>query len=66
YSVANSNAMNGLAPGATVTYTPPTWKYIQYGASALVLLGILGGAYGVARRVREVKAPGAISVDEGE
>lgn len=66
YSVANSNAMNGFAPGATVTYTPPTWKYIQYGASALALIGILGGAYGVTRRVRKVKTLGAISVDEGE
>lgn len=27
YSVANSNAMNGLAPGATVTYHAPAWKY---------------------------------------
>lgn len=44
YTVANSNAMNGLAPGATVTYTPPTWVYIQYAATAILgALVVLGG-----------------------
>ncbi|HEY0188752.1 MAG TPA: glycoside hydrolase family 3 N-terminal domain-containing protein, partial [Cellulomonas sp.] len=35
FTVANSNAMNGLAPGATVSYTPPTWVYLQIGGSVL-------------------------------
>ncbi|QWW20408.1 glycoside hydrolase family 3 protein [Schaalia sp. 19OD2882] len=52
YTVANSNAMVGLAPGATVTYTPPTWKYVQWGVSALLVLLIAGGGVLVARRVR--------------
>lgn len=56
YSVANSNAMNGLAPGATVTYTPPMWKYIQYGVSALLILLVAGGAFAVARRVKRTNA----------
>ncbi len=52
FTVANSNAMNGIAPGATVDYTPPTWVYIQYVASALLGLLVLAGAFLVTRRVR--------------
>lgn len=51
FTVANSNAMNGLAPGATVSYTPPTWVYIQIGASILVALLVVAGALMVTRRV---------------
>ncbi|KGM13987.1 glycoside hydrolase family 3 C-terminal domain-containing protein [Cellulomonas bogoriensis] len=52
YTVANSNAMNGLAPGATVTYTPPTWVYIQIVTSVLLGLLVLAGVVMVVRRVR--------------
>lgn len=52
FTVANSNAMNGMAPGATVDYTPPTWVYIQYAASAVLGLLVLGGVVMVVRRVR--------------
>lgn len=52
YVVANSNAMNGLAPGATVTYTPPTWVVLQIAISALLGLAVLGGLVMVVRRVR--------------
>ncbi|WP_308161115.1 glycoside hydrolase family 3 C-terminal domain-containing protein [Cellulomonas sp. GbtcB1] len=51
FTVANSNAVNGLAPGATVSYTPPTWVYIQIGASILVGLLVVAGALMVTRRV---------------
>lgn len=51
FTVANSNAMDGMAPGATVKYTPPTWVYIQIGASVLVGLLLVGGAALVVRRV---------------
>ncbi|MCG7286255.1 glycoside hydrolase family 3 C-terminal domain-containing protein [Cellulomonas sp. ACRRI] len=51
FTVANSNAMNGLAPGATVSYTPPTWVYLQIGASILVGLLVVAGALLVTRRV---------------
>lgn len=66
YAVANSNAMNGLAPGATVSYTPPAWKYIQYGVSAVLVLLVVAGAYGVTRRVKRVNAAGNIRVEETE
>ncbi|NCT89462.1 beta-glucosidase [Cellulomonas sp. APG4] len=51
FTVANSNAMNGLAPGATVTYTPPTWVYVQIGVSILLGLVVVVGGLLVARRV---------------
>ncbi|MFJ2298064.1 glycoside hydrolase family 3 C-terminal domain-containing protein [Oerskovia paurometabola] len=62
FTVANSNAMNGLAPGATVTYTPPTWVYIQIGATVLIGLLVLAGGFMVTRRVlrhRKAEAPAA-------
>lgn len=52
FTVANSNAMNGIAPGATVDYTPPTWVYVQIGASILLGLLVAGGVVMVTRRVR--------------
>ncbi|MDO4259852.1 MAG: glycoside hydrolase family 3 C-terminal domain-containing protein [Actinomycetaceae bacterium] len=52
YSVANSNAMVGLAPGATVTYTPPAWQYARWIITALVAALLAGGAFMVVRRVR--------------
>lgn len=52
FTVANSNAMNGLAPGATVKYTPPTWVYVQIVASAALGALVLVGTFLVWRRVR--------------
>lgn len=51
YTVANSNAMNGAAPGMVVDYTPPTWVYIQIWASVIAGMLILIGAALVTRRV---------------
>ncbi|MFV0428537.1 MAG: glycoside hydrolase family 3 C-terminal domain-containing protein [Arachnia sp.] len=52
FTVANSNAMNEMAPGVTVEYTPPTWYYIQIGATILLGALILLAAVMVVRRVR--------------
>lgn len=52
YTVANSNAMNGLAPGTTVTYEPPMWRYVQIGVTVLLGLLVLIGVLFVVRRVR--------------
>lgn len=54
YTVANSNAMVGMAPGASVSYSPPMWKYIQYGVSALLLLVIIAAGVRVYRRSKEL------------
>ncbi|QGQ20929.1 beta-glucosidase [Cellulomonas sp. JZ18] len=56
FPVANSNAMNGVASGAEMHYTPPTWRYVQIGATALLALLIGFGAYRVVRRVRRHRA----------
>ncbi|MET4226666.1 glycoside hydrolase family 3 C-terminal domain-containing protein [Oerskovia enterophila] len=65
FTVANSNAMNGLAPGATVSYTPPTWVYIQIGATVLIGLLVLAGGFMVTRRVlRHRKADASASTSE--
>jgi len=44
YTVVNSNAMNGLAPGSSVKYGIAPWQYGVYGGTAvLVALGALLG-----------------------
>ncbi|WP_246169568.1 glycoside hydrolase family 3 C-terminal domain-containing protein [Actinotalea subterranea] len=63
FTVANSNAMNGLAPGATVEYTPPTWVYVQIGASILLGLLVVGGGLLVTRRVLRHRAATAGAAD---
>ncbi|MFW7414370.1 glycoside hydrolase family 3 C-terminal domain-containing protein [Demequina sp. SO4-18] len=52
YTVANSNAMNGLAPGATVEYTPPTWVFVQIIATVVIGLALAGITVMVVLRVR--------------
>ncbi|MFV0634267.1 glycoside hydrolase family 3 C-terminal domain-containing protein [Demequina sp.] len=56
FSVANSNAMNNLAPGATVDYTPPTWVVLQIGITIAVGVGLAGATFMVIRRVNRHKA----------
>ncbi|MDC4232918.1 glycoside hydrolase family 3 C-terminal domain-containing protein [Actinomyces sp. B33] len=64
YAVANSNAMNGLAPGATVSYEPPMWKYGQWIGTAVLSLGILAGAVAVYRRVAKHAGDSQIRVKD--
>ncbi|WP_228373399.1 glycoside hydrolase family 3 C-terminal domain-containing protein [Demequina gelatinilytica] len=63
FTVANSNAMDGLAPGATVDYTPPTWVVIQIVSTVVVGLLVLGGIFMVVRRVRRHRAVPATPTD---
>ncbi|WP_024285104.1 glycoside hydrolase family 3 C-terminal domain-containing protein [Cellulomonas sp. KRMCY2] len=56
FTVTNSNAMNGLAPGATVTYTPPVWVYVQIVTSVVLGLLVAFGGFMVWRRVRRNRA----------
>ncbi|MDR0417307.1 MAG: glycoside hydrolase family 3 C-terminal domain-containing protein [Propionibacteriaceae bacterium] len=67
FTVVNSNAMNGIAPGATVHYQPPTWFYVQVIASAVAGLAILAGAGLVGRRVvRQRRTAAAVAAQTGE
>lgn len=52
FTVANSNAMNGLAPGATVAYTPPAWVVWQIVITSVVGLLLAGAIVMVVLRVR--------------
>ena len=45
YTVANSNAMNGIAPGTTVTYGLAPWQMVLYAVSAVIGLGVAFGFY---------------------
>jgi beta-glucosidase len=52
YTVANSNAMNGIAPGATLVYERASWEWIQLVATVVLALLIAGAAVWVVVRVR--------------
>ncbi|WP_239068657.1 glycoside hydrolase family 3 protein [Cellulomonas pakistanensis] len=52
YTVANSNAMNGVASGATLDYTPPTWRYVQIAVDVVLGVLLVIGVVWVVRRVR--------------
>lgn len=39
YTVANSNAMQGMAPGSKVNYGTANWQYGVWGASAVLVAG---------------------------
>ena len=41
YTVANSSAMNGLAPGASVQVHMATWHYAQIGLDVLLAAGFI-------------------------
>jgi len=41
YAVANSNAMNGIVPGTTITYKRPTWKKVQFAVNIIILLALV-------------------------
>ncbi len=59
YTVVNSNAMQGMAPGSTITTSPSPWQYGVWGASAVMLLGAaaLGfRCYRGAKRNKEIEA----------
>lgn len=53
FAVGNSNAMNGIAPGSSAQFTPPTWMVLQWVGTGVVGLLILGGTILVIRRVRK-------------
>lgn len=69
YTVVNSNAMNGLAPGSSVKYGIAPWQYGVYGGTAvLVALGALLGYKAVKtnKALKEQKAhPADVTDDEG-
>ncbi|MDN4478940.1 glycoside hydrolase family 3 C-terminal domain-containing protein [Demequina sp. SYSU T00039] len=44
FTVANSNAMDGIAPASTITYTPPAWqmwRWVITGGVGLIIAGLI-------------------------
>lgn len=41
YTIANSNAMNGIVPGSTITFKMPMWKIVQIIADIVIAVGLL-------------------------
>lgn len=56
YMVANSNAANGLAPGATVTFHPPMWHYLRWAVTGVVSALWVAGLVWTVVRVRKHSA----------
>ena len=69
YTVANSNAMQGLAPGSKVTYGVAPWQMGVWGGSA-VLVGLAGlfgwRAYRANKLLKEQKAQKAVVSEDAE
>ncbi len=45
FVVANSNAMNGVAPGTVISYGLAPWQMVLYAASAVIGLGVVFGFF---------------------
>lgn len=41
YTVANSNAMNGIVPGSTITFKMATWKIVQIAVDIAIAVALL-------------------------
>lgn len=64
FVIANSNLMNGIAPGASIEYHPPAWQYWQAGISAAIVVVIGLASFVLVRRVRRHRAMAASSAGE--
>lgn len=56
YTVANSNAMQGFAPGAMQKTTMSPWMKMLIGADVVVVLLTAGGIFWIIRRSKQEKA----------
>ncbi|GAB3153641.1 glycoside hydrolase family 3 protein [Microbacterium neimengense] len=62
YTVANSNAVNGMAPGATLAYQPAPWEiWITVGTVVLALLVAAGVVWIIVRVRRHRNRPVTVS-----
>lgn len=41
YTIANSNAMNGIVPGSTITFKMATWKIVRIVVDAAIIIALL-------------------------
>lgn len=64
YTVVNSNAMQGMAPGTSVKYGTATWQYGVWGATAALVAGAAAPWIVAARRNGKAKAEAAAAETE--
>ena len=55
FGVANSNVMNGIAPGSIGHFSPPAWMIIKWVGTGVMALLVVSGTFLVVRRVRKHK-----------
>jgi beta-glucosidase len=55
YTVANSNAMNGIVPGTIISYTMATWMKVLIGADIAIAIFLIAGIIWMITRVRKYK-----------
>ena len=53
FAVVNSNAMNGIVPGTSISYSTPTWLVAVYAVDAVLLLAIIAGYIWIFRKPRK-------------
>jgi beta-glucosidase len=63
FTVANSNAMDGVAPAGQINYTPPAWRFWQLGIDIALGLAILGLLAMVVLRVRRNSGEPVLAAD---
>ena len=69
FTVVNSNAMQGVAPGSTITTSPAPWQYGIWGLSAVLVAGAAFFGYRAVKangKLKEQKAAAAEAEDAGE
>ncbi len=60
FTVANSNALNKVAPGSKFIYHPATWQYILWGASAVLgIVALLLLIFGMKKVLKKKAEPTA-------
>ena len=56
YTVANSSAMNGMAPSAKIVSTIPWWRALIYGVGAVSVLGLAGSIFMIVKTKKKQNA----------
>ncbi len=55
YTVANSNAMNNIVPGTTISYTMAPWRKVLYIADVVIALFLICGFAFMVNRIKKNK-----------
>jgi len=56
YTVANSSAMNGIAPSSRIVSVIPWWRALIYGVGVVAVLGLAGSIFMIVKTKKKAKA----------